>query len=113
MKTLLCALLFFATLRGASAALTITISPGGSGTVFSITQTSPNPQLTLDSFTVGFIYGIWASADSFNQDAAVLGINAPIAPKLGTLTNLQNGQSADVNAERKRPVRFDSSDYCR
>lgn len=71
-------------------------SPAASGTSFSITQTEPNPQFTLDAATVGFIAGIGVAPEAFNQDIGSVGFVGTFSPVLGTLTDQFSGETADI-----------------
>jgi hypothetical protein len=79
------------------AAITVTISPGLTGTRFNVTQTSENPTLVFDSVTAGYLSGIGLAPESFNQDPTVLGYTDTLTPTVGRVTNVLAGGTSLVN----------------
>ncbi len=86
----------FLAVASAPAAITITVSPGVGGTVFSVTQDSPNPTIFLNGVTTGFISVVPLSAASFSQNPAVVGFSETFQTPLGTLTELNGAGSAPL-----------------
>lgn len=73
MKILLSTLLLSALLTGASrAALTITIAPGTTGSLFTVVQTSPSPVFGTDAVTSGLVLGIPLPGQSLVQNPALV-----------------------------------------
>lgn len=78
------------------AAITITVSPDETGTLFSVTQTAPNPPLALDPSTVGTIPFIALAAGSFAQDLDSIGVTATFGASLGTLSEINGAGSSPL-----------------
>ena len=96
MKFILSVLLLFGATSTSQAAITITITPGVSGTSFSVTQTTANPLIALGASTVGFVNGIAIAPGAFNQDIGSVGYVDTFSPRLGTLTDLFGGALANL-----------------
>jgi hypothetical protein len=96
MKILLSAALLLVVSPDGRAAVTITISPGVSGTRFSVTQTSPNPSIVLGPTTTGFVAGIVLAPGAFTQNPGSVGFVDTFSPRLGVLTNLNGGATGSL-----------------
>jgi hypothetical protein len=96
MKSLVSVVLLLGASLASHAAITITITPGVSGTSFSVTQTAPNPLIALGATTVGYVAGIALAPGAFDQDIGSVGFVDTFSPRLGTLTDLFGGASGDI-----------------
>ena len=96
MKSLLSVILLLGASLASHAAITITITPGVSGTSFSVTQTAPNPLIVLEANTGGALFGIALAPGSFDQDIGSVDFVDTFSPRLGTLTNLFGGAAGDI-----------------
>jgi hypothetical protein len=102
-KNILSLVAFFLLSAAVQAAITVTISPGVTGTRFSIIQTSQNPTLVFDNLTVGYVSGISLAPGSFDQDPAVFGYTATFAPTIGEVANVIAGDSESLTGFRFLP----------
>ena len=82
---------------GANAAITITVTPGVTGTCFSIIQTAANPLVALDHSTVGFNYGLGLAPQASTQAPGLRNFTGTFGASLGTMVDLVGGGSALVN----------------
>jgi hypothetical protein len=96
MKLLLSIVLLFGASVASHAAITIAITPGVSGTSFSVTQTSPNPLIALGATTVGYVAGVAIAPVAFDQDIGSIGFVDTFSPHVGTLTDLYGGASGNL-----------------
>jgi len=96
MKIILSVLLLLGATFAAHAAITVTIMPGVSGTTFNVTQTAPNPLISLDPATGGFVFGIAIAPEAFDQDISAIGFVDIFSAPLGSLTNLFGGVPSDL-----------------
>ncbi len=96
MKLLLSIVLLFGASLASHAAITIAITPGVSGTSFSVTQTSPNPLIALGATTVGYVAGVAIAPVAFDQDIGSIGFVDTFSPHVGTLTDLYGGASGNL-----------------
>lgn len=103
MKIIPSLIAFFILPAAVQAAITVTISPGVTGTRFSITQTSENPTLVFDSLIAGFFSSIPLAPGSFDQDPAVFGYTATFAPTIGEVANVIAGDSESLTGFRFLP----------
>ena len=99
-KNILSLVAFFILPAAVQAAITVTISPGATGTRFSIIQTSQNPTLVFDNLTVGYVSSISLAPGSFDQDPTVVGYTATFTPTIGLMTNVPAGDSEPVRGFR-------------
>ncbi|GAA5481488.1 PEP-CTERM sorting domain-containing protein [Haloferula sargassicola] len=83
-----------AMIHPATAAVTVTLSPAGSGTQVEIRQTSPNPVFGLDQVTVGFVPGLLLPAAALEQSGGILNESDFFVPSPGTVTDLMTGASS-------------------
>ena len=96
MKLLLSVVILLGASLASHAAITVTITPGVSGTRFSVTQTAPNPLIPLGATTVGFVAGIAIAPEAFDQDIDSVDFEDTFSPQAGTLTDLFSGASSDL-----------------
>lgn len=96
MKPLLAFVLLLNASIKSHAAISVTITPGVSGTRFSVTQTAPNPLIALGATTTGFVSGIAIAPEAFGQDIGSIGFADSFSPQLGALTNLFGGASGGL-----------------
>ena len=103
MKNILSLVALFILPAAVQAAITVTISPGVTGTRFSIIQTSQNPTLVFDNVTVGYVSGISLAPGSFDQDPTVFSYTETFTPTIGLMTNVLAGGAEPVCGFRFLP----------
>lgn len=94
MKILPVALLSALLCQAASAAITITVSPGETGTRFSLTQTAANPFFATDAVTGGVVAGIPLASGAVIQSPSLATAGGELSASLGTLSDITGSGSS-------------------